>query len=84
MTVEVGEEPKEAASVEAGGDAVSDCWTTPVEADEAIEPVAGVFVIVDWRLIVAIELVSVEEDNAWLVAASGAVEEAATLADWPA
>jgi hypothetical protein len=83
VNVEVGEEPKEAESVEGCGNAVSDCWTTPVEVEEAIKLVAGVFVIVGWRLTVAIELVSSDEDNAWLVAASGAAEEVPAPADWP-
>jgi hypothetical protein len=83
VNVEVGEEPKEAESVEGCGNAVSDCWTTPVEVEEAIKLVAGVFVIVGWRLTVAIELVSGDEDNAWLVAASGAAEEVPAPADWP-
>lgn len=62
---------------------MSDCGTTSLEVDIAAELVAGAFVIVGWRLIVAIELASADGDNVWLVAASGAADEVTALADWP-
>ena len=39
--------------------------------------------MVGCRLRVAIELASADEDWAWLVATSGAVEDKAVFGDWP-
>ena len=51
--------------------------------EAAIELVTGVLVMVGCRLRVAIELVSIGEDWAWLVATLGAAEDRAAFEDWP-
>ena len=79
----IGLEPKEAESAEAAGEAVSDGCEATLVVREAIELVIGELVIVGCRLIVATELASAGENDAELVATSGAAEEVPRFEDWP-
>jgi hypothetical protein len=81
---ELGLTLKEAESPDEAGDAVSDGGAVSPDVGAAIELVTGVLVMVGCRLRVAIELASADEDWAWLVATSGAVEDKAVFGDWPA